>query len=170
LEKVSYANFQTTISMNKKHTHTLAMLAMVFGVALSPILLADNAEAKPADIRHILYGDLTAPNGDKPFGGEMVGDFNIFVTDERISIYATVENRASDGMVLEGWLVDVETGEKLSTGVYKEHSRINGGFTVIDNPGFHYDVFVITEEPRFDTDPTPNKPVAGVLLSAPFGQ
>jgi len=156
--------------MNKKQTHALAMLALVFGIALSPIILADNAEARTAVITYALHGDLTAPNSDKPFGGEMVGTYNIHATNERTSIYAAVENRASDGMVLEGWLVDVETGEKLSTGVFKEHSRINGGIVAIDNPGFHYDVFVITEEPRFDTDPTPNKPVAGVLLSAPFGQ
>ncbi len=148
----------------------IAMFAIVFGVAISPIILADNAEAKPAEIRSILHGDLTAPNGDKPFGGEIAGNFNIYTTDEITSIYATVENRASDGMVLEGWLVDVETGEKFSTGVYKENSRINGGFAVLFDPGFHYDVFVITEEPRFDTDPTPNKPVAGVPLSFPFGQ
>ena len=156
--------------MNKKQTHALAMLALVFGVAISPIVLADNAEAKPADIRHILYGDLTAPNGDKPFGGEIAGNYYIQTSEERTIVFASLENGASDGMVLEGWLVDVETGEKLSTGVFKDHSRVNGGFAVLDNPGFHYDVFVITEEPRFDTDPTPNKPVAGVLLSAPFGQ
>jgi len=156
--------------MNKKQIHTLAMFAMVFGVAISPIILADNAEARLADNRFILQGDLTAPNGDKPFGGEIAGTYIIHVKDAFTTIYATVENRASDEMVLEGWLVDVETGEKLSTGVFKDHSRINGGFAVLDNPGFHYDVFVITEEPRFDTDPTPNKPVAGVPLSAPFGQ
>ena len=156
--------------MNKKQIHALAMFAMVFGVAISPIILADNAEAKPADIRSILHGDLTAPNGDKPFGGEIAGNYYIQTSEERTTIFASLENRASDGMVLEGWLVDVETGEKLSTGVFKDHSRVNGGFAVLDNPGFHYDVFVITEEPRFDTDPTPNKPVAGVPLSLPFGQ
>jgi len=52
--------------MNKKQTHTLALLAMVFGVALSPIMLADNAEAQPSIIRSVLHGDLTAPSGDKP--------------------------------------------------------------------------------------------------------
>ncbi len=77
--------------------------------------------------------------------------------------------RALDGRVLEGWLVYIETGEKFSTGIYKQ-SKLDGGISVLIDPEFHYDVFVITEEPRFDTDPTPNKPVAGVPLSAPFGQ
>jgi len=156
--------------MNKKQTHALALLAMVFGVAISPIILADNAEAKIVDISYVLHGDLTAPSGDKPFGGEIAGTYHIQVRDDVTTIYAEVENRASEGMVLEGWLVDIETGEKFSTGVFKEKSRVNGGFSVLFDPGFHYDVFVITEEPRFDTDPTPNKPVAGVPLSAPFGQ
>ncbi len=155
--------------MNKKHT--LAMLALVFGVALSPIIAADDAEAKAFDFtRSILQGDLTAPNGDKPFGGEIAGNYSIHVYDELTIIFAELENGASNGMVLEGWLVDIETGEKFSTGIYKEPSKVNGGFSVLIDPGFHYDVFVITEEPRFDTDPTPNKPVAGVPLSAPFGQ
>ncbi len=157
--------------MNKKQTHTLALLALVFGVAISPILAADNAEARnPPESTYILQGDLTAPNNDKPFGGENVGIYNIHVRDDYSTIFVSLEKGPSDGMVLEGWFVDVETGEKLSTGVFKDHSRINGGLLVLDNPGFHYDVFVITEEPRFDTDPAPNKPVAGVLLSAPFGQ
>ena len=153
--------------MNKKQTRVLAMLAMVFGVAISPIIAADNAEARPAYTRYILQGDLTAPNNDKPFGGEIAGIYYIGVKDEFTSIYAGLESRASSGMVFEGWLVDIDTGEKLSTGTFKEGVQ-RGFFTV--NPGFHYDVFVVTEEPIFDTDPTPNKPVAGVPLSAPFGQ
>ena len=59
--------------MNKKQTHTLALLAIVFGVAISPIIAADNAEARPADSLYVLHGDLTAPNNDKPFGGDFAG-------------------------------------------------------------------------------------------------
>jgi len=157
--------------VNKKQTHTLALLALVFGVAISPILAADNAEARnPPESRYILQGDLTAPNNDKPFGGENVGIYNIHVRDDYSTIFVSLENGPSDGMVLEGWLVDIETGEKFSTGVYDEKSNVNGGLSFLVDPGFHYDVFVITEEPRLDSDPTPNKPVAGVPLSTPFGQ
>ncbi len=66
--------------MNKKQIHALAMFAMVFGVAISPIIIADDAEARPVDIRSILQGDLTATNGDKPFGGEIAGTYLIQVT------------------------------------------------------------------------------------------
>jgi len=153
--------------MNKKQTYAFAMLAMVFGVATSPILLAENAEARPADNRYTLFGDLTAPSGDKPFGGDNAGTYSIGVKDEFTTFYAQLDKRASPGMVFEGWLVDVQTGEKLSTGIFKEDVK-RGIFTL--DPGFHYDVFVITEEPLIDSDPTPNKPVAGVPLSTPFGQ
>ena len=72
-------------------------------------------------------------------------------------------------MIFEGWLVDVETGEKLSTGTFKE--GVKRGFFFLNEPEFHYDVFVITEEPIIDSDPAPTlPPVGGVPLSAPFGQ
>ena len=153
--------------MNKKQTYAFAMLAMVFGVAASPILLVENAEARPADNRYTLFGDLTSPSGDKPFGSDNAGTYSIGVKDEFTTIYAQLDSRASPGMVFEGWLVDVQTGEKLSTGIFKEDVK-RGIFTL--DPGFHYDVFVITEEPLIDSDPAPNKPVAGVPLITPFGQ
>ena len=154
--------------MNKKQTFAFAMLVMVFGVATSPILSAENVEAARADdIRYALTGDLTAPNNDKPFGGDTVGFFSIGVKDESTTIYAGLESRAPAGMVYEGWLVDVETGEKLSVGIFNE--GIQRGFFALD-PGFHYDVFVITEEPVLDSNPAPNRAVAGVPLDTPFGQ
>jgi len=153
--------------MNRKQTFAFAMLAMVFGVVTSPILLAENAEARPDDNRYTLSGDLTVPNNDKPFGGDNAGSYSIGVKDEFTTIYAGLNSRASSGMVYEGWLVDVQTGEKLSTGIFKED--VKRGFFTLD-PGFHYDVFVITEEPVIDSDPAPNRPVAGVPLSTPFGQ
>ena len=157
--------------MNKKQTHTLALLALVFGVALSPILAADNVEARLADNRYILQGDLTAPNNDKPFGGDNVGTYSIHVTDDYTIIHAALNKGPSNGMVHEGWLVDVETGEKLSTGVFKETNRGNSGFFFLSEVEFYYDVFVVTEEPRFDSDPAPTlPPVGAVPLSAPFGQ
>ena len=159
--------------MNKKQTYAFAMLAMVFGIAASPIISADDAEAR-TEIEYVLSGDLTAPSGDKPFGGEDVGSYHILGLDstDSIAITFSLEKRPSEGMVYEGWLIDVETGEKLSTGIFKGkiHERTQFGFFGGIDEQFHYDIFVITEEPIIDTDPNPNKPVAGVPLSAPFGQ
>ena len=159
--------------MNKKQTLAFAMLAVVFGIAASPIISADNAEAR-TQVEYVLHGDLTAPSGDKPFGGKDVGEYHILGlhTTDFISINFSLDQKPSEGMVFEGWLIDVETGEKKSTGIFKGnlHERTQlGHFGGIEEQ-FHYDLFVITEEPIIDTDPNPNKPVAGVPLSAPFGQ
>jgi len=148
------------------------MLAMVFGVAASPIISADDAEARIHPSTYVLNGDLTTPSGDKPFGGEVIGWYHIQTKGGFTSINVSIEKKASEGMVYEGWLVDIETGEKLSTGTFegdRQESAQRGFFGGID-PKFHYDVLVITEEPIGDTDPAPNRPIAGVPLSAPFGQ
>jgi len=157
--------------MNKKQTHALAMLALVFGIAISPILAADNAEAGPPVSRYVLNGDLTEPHRDNPFGGDSIGTYGINIRDDYTTAIAILDISPSNGMVFEGWLVDVETGEKRSTGTFLEGKRNdNKGMFFLGDIGFHYDVFVITEEPINDSDPTPNKPVAGVPLSTPFGQ
>ena len=153
--------------MNKKQTQTFALLAIVFGVAMAPMIATQNAEARPADNRFIIQGDLTAPNNDKPFGGKTAGTFNIHVKEDVSTVYVSLDKGPSNRMVLEGWLIDVQTGEKLSTGTLKE--GVKRGFFLID-PEFHYDIFVVTEEPIIDSDPAPNKPVAGATLSTPFGQ
>ena len=154
--------------MNKKQTIAFAMVAMVFGVMTSPIISAQDAEARIFPSKYVLHGELTAPSGDKPFGGEPVGTYHIQTRGGFTGINVNLEYRASEGMVYEGWLVDVQTGEKLSTGTLKEGTQRGyfGGLA----PEFHYDVFVVTEEPRIDSDPKPNTPVAGVPLSDPFGQ
>lgn len=170
--KSSYANLQIIFLMNKKQTHALAMLALVFGIAISPILAADNAEAGPPVSRYILNGEITEPRNDKPFGGDSIGTYGINVRDDFTTAIAILDFHPSEGMVFEGWLVDVETGEKLSTGTFLEGKRNNDkGMFFLGDIGFHYDVFVITEEPINDSDPTPTlPPVGAVPLSAPFGQ
>jgi len=158
--------------MIKKQALAFVMLAAVFGIAASPIISAGDAEARIEEPRFVLHGDLTAPSGDKPFGGEDVGDYYTHTREGSITFIVSLENRASEGMVYEGWLVDVETGEKLSIGLFKgdRQESVQYGFFGGIDPQFHYDVLVITEEPIIDSDPAPNKPVAGVPLSAPFGQ
>jgi len=57
------------------------------------------------------------------------------------------------------------------TGTFQEGRYDNRGFFFIIDPEFHYDVFVVTEEPMIDLDPTPTLPPVGAApLSAPFGQ
>ncbi len=143
-------------------------MAMVFGLVMSPALLSNDAEARVELPKAILQGDLTAPQGDKPFGAEAVGNFYAHVQDTHTVIYVDFNGQPSEGMVFEGWLVDVDSGEKTSFGTFQEH-RNRAFITTIDNQ-FNNDLIVITEEPILDSDPAPNKPVGGAVLGTPFGQ
>ncbi|WP_316506257.1 DUF7482 domain-containing protein [Nitrosopumilus sp.] len=119
---------------------------------------------------NVLKGDLTSPVGpdpsDDPFGGdEIVGDYKIKVINgEQVDIYANL-NPAPEGTVLEGWLVDLESGHTLSTG--KANDKNEMAFTqLMVNPTI-YDAFVITAEPINDTDPAPAELHIG---GAPIGE
>ncbi len=114
-----------------------------------------------------MKGDLTAPSGDAPFGGNTVGTFSISVDhSDHISITTHIKSTSS-GMVQEGWLVDIDSGYKLSLGKSYDNGKLSFSQQMV-NPWI-YDVLVITEEPIGDSDPAPNVPVGGVLLEIPFG-
>ena len=71
-------------------------------------------------------------------------------------------------MVLEGWLVDMDSGYKLSLGKANHNGKLLFSQTMV-NPWI-YDAIVITEESIGDTNPAPNVPVGGISLETPFGQ
>ncbi|MGB0855924.1 MAG: DM13 domain-containing protein [Nitrosopumilus sp.] len=105
-----------------------------------------------------LKGELTSPAGndpnDDPFGGEeIVGDYYVRIRDgEQVRVFANL-NPAPEGTVLEGWLVDFESGYTLSTG--KANDKDVMIFTQrMVNPSI-YDALVITAEPIRDDDPAP---------------
>ena len=60
----------------------------------------------------------------------------------------------SSGMILEGWLVDMDTGYKLSLGKANNEGKLLFSQSMV-NPWI-YDAIVITEEPIGDTNPAPN--------------
>ena len=105
-----------------------------------------------------LRGELTSPIGDAPtddpFGGEeIVGDYYIRIRDgEQVRIITNL-NPAPVGTVLEGWLVDFESGYALSTGKANDQNKIIFTQRMV-NPTI-YDAIVITAEPINDIDPTP---------------
>lgn len=165
---------------------TLIILAMI-GLTLSP-LLQHQASAAMEDkmmhdhrmmMKHIsMRGDLTTPSGDRPFGGNILGNYMVKTKENTVRIIVKVDSKAmmmEDKMmnsemkskVLEGWLVDMQSGYKLSIG------ELNGNTLVftqrIVNPWI-YDLIVITEEPMNDTDPNPDTPIAGAQLKEPFGK
>ena len=112
-------------------------------------------------------GDLTTPADGAPFGGDVVGSYRVDVHGQRVTIHADVNLEAPDGYTLEGWLVDMQTGYKLSLGGL-EGGKLRFHQTMV-NP-WTYGVLVITAEPIADLDPNPAMPMAGALLPAPFGQ
>lgn len=132
------------------------VIGIVAAVALAPLASAQT-----------FRGELTAPAGGAPFGGDVVGSYKISVGGGHVTVHAKVDFAPAEGQTFEGWLVDMQTGYKLSLG------ELNGGTLVFRqrmvNP-WTYGVLVITAEPVADLDPNPATPVAGALLPAPFGQ
>ncbi|KAG2472519.1 MAG: exported protein of unknown function [Nitrosopumilales archaeon] len=153
--------------MNSKQKNGIALMAIVFGLAISTAITTNEAEARVELPNAILQGDLTAPNADKPFGGSVVGSYSIQVKDAYSVVYVDFNQQPSPGTVFEGWLVDVDSGEKTSFGTFQEY-RNRDFITTIDNQ-FNADLIVITEEPRIDSDPAPATPVGGAVLGTPFG-
>ncbi len=153
----------------------IALMALVFGIALSPIL-SNEALAKTFPPSVVLQGELTAPSDDKPFGGDVVGSYVIGVydagtLDDRTTIYIEIDSRATPSTVYEGWLVDADSGKKTSFGRFQENTQRQEQFyTVSVESNFNNDLVVITEEPIVDTDPAPNTPIAGAVLGNPYGQ
>ena len=155
----------------------LAILPLVM-VALAPDYIGEADAMKsitgPQETEYTFSstGALTEPFGEKPFGGDhVVGHYTIQANDHAVKINSEFQATSSPEFVLEGWLVDVDTGFKLSTGLFSDETNANRLFfdQEIANPWI-YDVFVVTEEPLIDMDPNPNRPVGGTPLSKPFGQ
>jgi len=159
--------------MNSK-TKGIGFAALIFGVLMAPIAFNQVEAVPPGRIgldtsnTFLLRGDLTAPSGDAPFGGEDVGQYLVRANENDIRLLVVYDWGPSEGMVYEGWLVDTAAGYKLSLGVFDDRNYLHFSQT-IGNPWI-YDVLVVTSEPIGDTDPSPNELVGGKLLQEPFGQ
>ncbi len=155
----------------------LGMTIVALGIIMSLSMADNQADAiapgqigleTPSTI--FLGGDITSPAGEAPFGGDVVGDYFIRINDNDVRILAEINDPPSSGMVYEGWLVDPDSGYKLSTGQFNEQNNMLFFAQEIVNPSI-YNVLVITAEPIGDTDPSPTlPPVGGAPLGAPFGQ
>ena len=109
-----------------------------------------------------MRGDLASPKDGKPFGGDVVGDYFVRITEDKVRIMATVDNSPTQGKVFEGWLVDMDTGYKLSLGKFDDRDTLFFTERMV-NPSI-YDLLVITEEPENDTDPNPANPIGGAQV------
>jgi hypothetical protein len=149
--------------MSKKSI-TISITAFLAVSLIASTSLGNNQIAFAQDK---IEGKLTAPSGDNPFGGAEVGMVEIGYIDNKVSVNAKLDKSPSEGMVFEGWLVDPDTGYKLSTGLLDENNAQTFEQSIV-NP-FIYNVYVVTEEPYEDTDPNANVPIGGFALPSPFG-
>ncbi len=144
--------------MKKSITNKLAAVFVFALLAVAVPVLA---------MSHKFKGDLTTPSGSNPFGGDVTGKYSIDVHGSMLRLMADVDAQPIQGYVYEGWLVDMQTGYKLSLGQFRDNSLKFDQHMV--NP-WTYGVLVITSEPVSDLDPNPATPIAGALLQSPFGQ
>ncbi len=152
----------------------LLMATMALTLLTSPLTLyqADaGMEAKTTMMKATVYikGYLTAAAADKPFGGDNLGTFKIRLKDDnRVTFIVKLSGpKMMTDKVLEGWLVDSESGYKLSTGQFNEKNMLIFSQRMV-NPAI-YDMLVITEEPKDDINPSPSTTIGGVQLAEPFG-
>ncbi len=148
------------------------ILVVAVAALMGLALLSPLTEAHDSDDNE-LEGDLTAATqGGPPFGGAVVGSFEIEWDGNDLEIEVEIDISAPAGYVLEGWLVDAPprggTGYKLSLGLLKD-GELEFDQTLV-NP-FTYSFLVITMEPAGDPNPNAGPPVAGADLGFdPFGQ
>jgi hypothetical protein len=148
----------------------IMLLAVVVAAAVGvAAIFSAMGAAEATATEGLTSGTLTAPSNGNPFGGNQVGTFSVLSDGSQTSIFAHVDLVASEGSVLEGWLVDEGTGYKLSLGQLNDNNGSLSFHQVLVN-AYTYNVLVITEEPDNDTDPNPATPVGGAPLPSPFGQ
>jgi hypothetical protein len=115
-----------------------------------------------------LSGDITAPSGGNPFGGETMGTISVDSDGNETKIQADFNESPGEGNAFEGWLVDAGgSGYKLSLGQFS-NGTLNFTQNMI-NP-YTYKNFEVTEEPEDDLDPNAASSIAGFELDIPFGQ
>lgn len=115
-----------------------------------------------------ISGDITAPSGGNPFGGEKMGTISVDSDGNETKIVADLNESPGEGKAFEGWLVDAGgSGYKLSLGQFS-NGTLNFTQNMI-NP-YTYKNFEVTEEPDNDLDPNAASSMAGFELDVPFGQ
>jgi hypothetical protein len=136
------------------------VVTLLAGVAVGVFGLTRTADA------HLQVTEVTlAPTPDAPAGASGKAHLiSRFTRDdlEATNIVVKVKDLpVPDGYVLEGWLVDMDSGYKLSLGGFT--TGHNGDATFHFNQRMVnfslYEKVVITQEPAHDIDPNPATPV-----------
>lgn len=109
-----------------------------------------------------------AKNPGPGFGEDKIGTVTINATGTKTIISTDITSKPGQDKVFEAWLVD-EGGSnyKLSLGQTTD-GKLQYATNLV-NP-YTFSQFIITEEPKSDTDPNAAATFAGAELPPPFGQ
>ncbi len=113
---------------------------------------------------YYLRGDLTSPRNDESFGGAAVGEYLITVNFDEVKIIAEFYNSPSQGMMLEGWLVNSDNESYFSVGQFDKNNNMLK-FYQKDIEPHTYDLFIVTEKSLKDTDSSDHKSIGGTPIS-----
>jgi hypothetical protein len=110
-------------------------------------------------------GTLTAVVNGSPFGGDVIGEYQLSVADSHlVSVTASLNITPASNTVFEGWLVDSNASYSLSLGMLGENNCTRLGFQQLMVNPFIYDSIIISQEPVNDTNPNPSAPIGGAQL------
>src|SRR5687768_13054990 len=148
------------------------MTSLVYGMGsqVEQNVFAQNESADSAQLQTAnVTGELTKPEGGNPYGGEKTGDIVVTSDGHQAESNGLASASPAEGNVYEAWLGDAGGSEyKLSLGQLLENGTIDVSQHMV-NP-FTYTIFFVTEEPQDAVDPNSADAIAGVQLTAPFGQ
>ena len=142
---------------------TILLFGIVVAILFSITAISQSVNAAPVKL------DINkAKNPGPGFGEEKIGTVTIDATGNNTIVSTDITAKPGQDKVYEAWLVD-EGGSnyKLSLG-----QAIDGKLQYaakLVNP-HTFTQFIITEEPKADTDPNAAGTFAGAELPAPFGQ
>ncbi len=142
----------------------ILLFAIVIAIMLSITANSQSVIAAPIKL-DINKAKVPGPG----FGEEKIGTVTIDATGTKTTILTNITASPGQDKVYEAWLIDeVGSNYKLSLG-----QATNGTLQYtanLVNP-FTFKQFIITEEPKGDTDPNAAATFAGADLPAPqFGQ
>ena len=155
-----------------KYIGLLAILPLAM-VALSPDLIGEADADIQGFVRdpatkfnevYYLSDHLTSPRNDKSFGGAVVGDYLITVNFDEVKIIADFYSLPSQGMMLEGWLVNSDNESYFSIGKFDKKNNILKFYQKGIEP-HTYDLFIVTEKSLSDADSSDHQSIGGALIS-----
>ena len=142
----------------------MALAGIVLGLVISPVALSEAYAYERGGVleetKDVFYfrGDITSPQDQKPYGGDVVGKYSVIVNVDFVKIIAEFDNQSLEGKVLEAWLVDFGGESTITLGIFEDNELITSAS--IDE--WKYEAIVISEVS--ENSNTPENPLGGALL------